>query len=70
MDFSLTEEQSFIVDTVRRFVETEFYPLEEQVEESGQVPRELGREIQDKVIRLGFYAPNIPEQFGGGGSIT
>ena len=67
MDFSLTEEQSFIVDTVRRFVETEFYPLEEQVEESGQVPRELGREIQNKVIKLGFYAPNIPEQFGGGG---
>ncbi len=67
MDFSLSEEQAFIVDTVRRFVETELYPLEEQVERTGQVPRELGREIQDKVRKLGFYAPNIPEEFGGGG---
>ena len=67
MDFSLSEEQAFIVDTVRRFVETELYPLEEQVERTGQVPRELGREIQDKVRELGFYAPNIPEEFGGGG---
>ena len=67
MDFSLSEEQAFIVDTVRRFVETELYPLEEQVERTGQVPRELGREIQDKVRKLGFYAPNIPSRFGGGG---
>src|SRR6266446_3060908 len=28
---------------------------------------ELGREIQRKVIELGFYAPNIPAAFGGGG---
>ena len=33
----------------------------------GELPREIGREIQRKVIDLGFYAPNIPEEYGGGG---
>jgi len=27
----------------------------------------VGREIQKKVQKLGFYAPNIPAEFGGGG---
>ena len=67
MEFGLSEEQQIIVDTVRRFVEQELYPLEDEVERSGVVPRELGREIQDKVTSLGFYAPNVPVEFGGGG---
>jgi len=67
MDFGLSHEQSLIVETVRGFVETELYPLEAEVERSGAVPVELGREIQRKVMELGFYAPNIPEEFGGGG---
>ena len=67
MDFGLGPEQQLVVDTVRSFVENELYPLEDEVERTGEVPRELGREIQDKVRALGFYAPNIPEEFGGGG---
>ena len=67
MEFGLSQEQQMVVDTVRSFVENELYPLEDDVERTGQVPRELGREIQDKVRTLGFYAPNIPEKFGGGG---
>jgi acyl-CoA dehydrogenase len=67
MDFGLNQEQALVVDTVRAFVETELYPLEKEVERSGAVPTELGREIQRKVIALGFYAPNIPAELGGGG---
>jgi len=67
MEFGLTQEQELVVDTVRSFVENEIYPLEAEVERTGVVPREIGREIQDKVLELGFYAPNIPETFGGGG---
>ena len=70
MDFGLDQEQQLVVDTVRSFVERELYPLEDEVERTGEVPRELGRAIQDKVRDLGFYAPNIPEEFGAGGSIT
>ena len=67
MNFGLTDEQQLVVNTVRGFVEKELYPLEPEVERTGKVPLEVGREIQRKVKALGFYAPNIPEEFGGGG---
>ncbi len=67
MDFGLTSEQQMVVDTVRGFVEQELYPHEEVVERTGQVPPGLGEEIKRKVIDLGFYAPNLPVEVGGGG---
>ena len=67
MNFGLTPEQEMVVKTARSFVEKELYPLEPEVERSGRVPIELGRQIQQKVKALGFYAPNIPEEFGGSG---
>jgi acyl-CoA dehydrogenase len=67
MDFGLTPEQEMIVSTVRGFVERELYPLEAEVERTGQVPIEVGRAIQRKVKALGFYAPNMPAELGGGG---
>ena len=70
MEFGLSHEQQLVVDTVRSFVEKEFYPLEDEVDRTGLVPGTVGREIQDKVLDLGFYAPNIPEEFDGGGLDT
>jgi len=67
MQFALTDEQQMIVDTVRAFVENEIYPHEAKVEKTGQVPRELGMEIANKCKDIGFFAANIPEEFGGGG---
>jgi acyl-CoA dehydrogenase len=67
MHFGLTEEQRMVVDTVRRFVENELYPHEAEVERTGHVPPELGEQIKQKVQDLGFYAPNMPEEVGGGG---
>lgn len=67
MHFGLTHEQELVVETVRKFVEKELYPLEQDLEQRGVLPREIGQEIQRKVIELGFYAPNMPEEFGGGG---
>ncbi|MEX2630377.1 MAG: acyl-CoA dehydrogenase family protein [Tistlia sp.] len=67
MDFGLSDEQRMVVETVRDFVERELYPLEAEVERDGELPLETGRAIQRKVLDLGFYAPNIPEEFGGGG---
>jgi acyl-CoA dehydrogenase len=67
MNFGLSEEQELVVRTVREFVERELYPLEAQVERSGELPREIARDIQRKVLALGFYAPNIPAEHGGGG---
>lgn len=67
MHFALSDEQELIVDTVKAFVEKEIYPHEEEIERSGQVPKELGMEIAAKCQELGFYAANMPEEFGGGG---
>lgn len=71
MQFGLSEEQEMIVSTVRSFVENEVYPPHEaEVERTGQVPPELGEEIKQKCIDLGFYACNFPpEEVGGGRSI-
>ena len=70
MDFGLKYEQQIVVDTVRAFVENELYPHEAEVERSGEVPAELAQDIRGKVLDLGFYAANIPEEFGGGGLDT
>jgi len=67
VDFSLSDEQRLIVDTVRAFVENEIYPHEAEIERTGTVPHELGMEIAAKCRDIGFFAANIPEEFGGGG---
>lgn len=70
MDFALSTEQQMIVETVRNFVERELYQHEAMVERLGAVPLELGKEIQGKVLALGFYAANLPQEVGGGGLTT
>jgi len=67
MDFGLSDEQEMIVSTVRSFVEKEIYPHEAEVERTGEVPPGLGEDLKRKVIDLGFYACNFPEEVGGAG---
>ncbi len=67
MRFGLTEEQEMIVSTVRRFVEDEIYPHEDEVERTGEVRPELAERIKARTIELGFYACNFPEEVGGAG---
>ncbi len=67
MDFTLSEEQRLIVDTVRAFVEKELYPHEEEVERLDEVPAELAARIRRKAIAAGLYAANMPAELGGGG---
>jgi acyl-CoA dehydrogenase len=67
MHFALTDEQEMIVNTVRTFVEKEIYPHEADVERTRCVPRELSQEIARKCKEIGFFAANMPAEFGGGG---
>ncbi len=67
MNFGLTDEQEMIVSTVRRFVETEIYPHEAEVERTGTVSPEVAEAIKAKTLELGFYACNFPEAVGGAG---
>ena len=70
MDFDLTQEQRMLVQTIRDFIAAELFPLEKEVEESGILDPEKAREIQQKSIKLGLYALNVPESFGGAGLST
>ena len=67
MDFGLSDEQQAIVETVRRFVTTELYPHEDEVERLNDVPPHLVEMIRRRAIEAGLYAANMPEDLGGGG---
>ncbi len=67
MNYPLTAEQELIIASLRRFREEELEPHEAEVDRSGEVPQELGARIKAKAIELGLYAPNLPEEIGGGG---
>ena len=67
MNYNLTAEQDMIVRSLRAFREQELEPHEAEVDRSGEVPPELGQQIKQKALEMGFYAPNLPEDIGGGG---
>ena len=67
MEFALSDEQQMLVGTVRRFIDTELLPLEDEIERDGRLAPARAKEIFEKSRSLGFYAMNIPEQYGGGG---
>ena len=67
MQFDLTEEQTMIVATARRFVYDELVPLEETIEGTGRLDPATARAIFEKSRALGLYATNIPVEYGGGG---
>ena len=60
-------EKELLANTVKRFVEEELYPHEETVDKNGEVPLELGRQIEKKSKDLGLFAANLPIEVGGGG---
>ena len=55
------ETRSQLKETVRRFVRERLVPLEEQLEETDEVPSEIRREMAD----LGLFGLSIPAQYGG-----
>ncbi len=67
MDFSPSDEQRMLVDTVRAFVDKELAPHEAEVERTNQVRPALIAEIRAKARAAGLYAANMPEDLGGGG---
>lgn len=62
-----SHEDELLRNSVQSFVETELFPHEEEVDRRGEVPEELGREIEAKAKAVGLYSANLPESVGGGG---
>ncbi len=67
MNYTLTAEQDMILRSLQAFREQELEPFEAEVDRSGEVPQELGQRIKARALEMGFYAPNLPEEIGGGG---
>ncbi len=64
---NLSPENELLLNTVRSFMEAELLPHEELVDSTGEVPIELGRQIEARAKEVGLYASNLPEHVGGGG---
>ena len=64
MDFTFTDEQRMIRETVRSFTEKEVKPLASKIDKEKHVPREL----IDKAASLGLFGIPFPEKYGGAGA--
>jgi acyl-CoA dehydrogenase len=62
-----SHENELLLKTVQSFLEAEIYPHEEEVDRTGEVPIELGRQIEQRSKEVGLFASNLPEAVGGGG---
>src|SRR5215472_1186321 len=70
IDFSLSQEERAVRDTIRQFIQQEVMPLEDQVlrnERGGLPPLEPGQltELQLKARARGWWGINTPEEYGG-----
>ena len=61
MNLSMSHENELLLNTVKSFLEDEIYPYEEEVDRTGQVPIELGRQIEDRAKKLVFSLPIYPK---------
>ncbi|MDA1310575.1 MAG: acyl-CoA dehydrogenase family protein, partial [Proteobacteria bacterium] len=66
MDFALTEEQTMIVDMVRRFVRQEILPLEDDLDpDADEVAPEVLAGLVAKTKEMGLYGLDTPPEYGG-----
>ncbi|HEX6142372.1 MAG TPA: acyl-CoA dehydrogenase family protein [Geminicoccaceae bacterium] len=64
MDFSLSEEQRALQETVRRFAGSELGPVARRVEDEDEPP---GPEVLRRMAELGLLGVNLDPAHGGGG---
>src|SRR5258705_10232540 len=66
MDFSLTDHQKLVRDTVRQFMETEVRPLVKELERVERFPLEIIKKLGE----MGCCGMLVPEEWGGPGLDT
>lgn len=68
MEFSIPEETRRMIGAVREFMRQEIYPLElDFLNKNFREMLPVLAEKRDKVKSMGLWAPQIPEEYGGGG---
>lgn len=70
MHLRLNEEQKMVQETIRKFVEKELMPLENEVlrrslEGKPDLPEGKLEELQEKAKQAGFWGINTPAEYGG-----
>ena len=61
MDFELSDEQQFVRQTVREFVQNELAPRAKQIDETGEFPHDVFKQMGE----LGLLGLPFPEKYGG-----
>ena len=64
MDFSLSEEQLALRESVRRFARRELPEIAAEVERSDEPP---GLDLRKRFAELGYLGVNLPREYGGAG---
>ncbi|MFT5066720.1 MAG: acyl-CoA dehydrogenase, partial [Reinekea sp.] len=67
MNIAVSHENELLLKTVQSFLAAEIYPHEAEVDRLGEVPIDLGRQIEKRSHEVGLFASNLPEDVGGGG---
>ncbi|MCB1379072.1 MAG: acyl-CoA dehydrogenase [Alphaproteobacteria bacterium] len=67
MSLVRSHEDQLLLDTIQAFMRAELFPHEDLVDKLGEVPLDLGRQIEKRAKDVGLYAANLPESVGGGG---
>ena len=66
--WELPEEFRMLRETVRRFMENDVKPAEDQLpHDAYELPEPLFRPLSDKARMLGLWGYRFPKQYGGGG---
>jgi len=63
MDFDIPQDLLEMKKMVRNFVNKELIPIEQQIEETAEIPQD----VIDKMKKLGFFGITIPQEYGGMG---
>ena len=63
----MDHENELLVNTLKAFMDDEIFPYEDEVDKTGEVPIELGRQIESRAKEVGLFAANLPTDIGGGG---
>jgi acyl-CoA dehydrogenase len=71
IDFTLSEEQASLVETVRHFVQREIVPLEMELDpDAGQLPEDTHERLVKRVDQMGLGGWDAPAEVGGPGLDT
>ncbi|MEU3274223.1 acyl-CoA dehydrogenase family protein [Saccharomonospora sp. NPDC006951] len=67
MEFSIPDELAMFVESVRRFREKELMPLEQEFLLAGKFDASTRTALENRARRQGFWALDVPEEYGGQG---